>query len=187
MTEHLRHEPYQPEIISNEKYKSTVEQHNQKEVYDHKENINQQNETVETARRTVEKHALTKDVLALSEESTKTNSYHYVTKKIKSERYNFTLDHLRKHLSPTNQIFSKLIHKPVVETVSEIGSKTIARPSGILGGGLLALSGGLFIFVIAKKIGFSMPASLFILLFLIGFLIGVLIEFLLKVARRRFN
>jgi hypothetical protein len=118
------------------------------------------------------------------EQETPKLHHHYLTKKIKLDRYKITLKYIRKNLPKRQQAFSKLIHQPMVESVSEIGSKTIARPSGILGGGIIALIISPIILFIAHKIGFEVPNSLIIILFVIGFIFGCFVEFLLSSVKR---
>ena len=79
---------------------------------------------------------------------------------------------------------SKFIHQKIIESVSEVGAKTIARPSGIIGGGLLALVGSLLVLVVARKVGFEVPYSLFAVLFIIGFVLGLIVEFTRNIFKK---
>lgn len=110
--------------------------------------------------------------------------HHYATKKIKSDQYKKTLANVRQELPKNQQKFSSFVHQPVIERVSEVGAKTLARPSGILGGALFALIGSLVITYIARHIGFEVPNTIFAALFLFGFLFGLFIEVLVAFANR---
>lgn len=110
--------------------------------------------------------------------------HHYLTKKIKNQQYQKTVAEIQKSLSPSQQRFSKLVHQPAIEKVSEVGAKTIARPSGILGGALFALIGSSIVMYIARHIGFEVPNTIFILLFITGFAVGLLLELLLHTLHR---
>jgi hypothetical protein len=85
--------------------------------------------------------------------------------------------YVRRHLTKRERKFSSFVHAPTVEKVSEVGAKTIARPSGLLGGGLVALIGSVGTLYIARKYGFEVPNSLFMALFVVGFVVGVVAEF----------
>jgi hypothetical protein len=109
-------------------------------------------------------------------------THHYVTAHIKTEHYLYSLTLIRKHLAPSQQIFSRLIHQPFIDITSEFLSKTLFRPSGLLGGSIFSLIGSLIVIMIARHIGFSLPNSLFITLFTIGFGFGIIIEILIRVT-----
>jgi hypothetical protein len=104
--------------------------------------------------------------------------HHYVTKKIKSAQYQETLKHVRHSLPKNQRRFSTFVHQPAIEQVSELGAKTIARPTGIIGGALFALIGGTIILWVGKHIGFEVPNSIFAILFIVGFMAGIVIEIL---------
>lgn len=112
--------------------------------------------------------------------------HHYVTKKIKADQYKITLASVRKNLPKSQQRFSSFVHQPVIEKISEVSAKTIARPSGILGGASFALFGSIFVLFVAHHIGFQVPNTIFIILFVIGFGAGILSELVLgSVGRLR--
>lgn len=108
-------------------------------------------------------------------------------RELKAEAYEKTIEKVRGHLNPVEHGISKLIHNPVVEPVSELGSKTIARPSGILGGGLAALIGSGIVLYMAKHYGFEYNFTTFLLLLVFGFAAGLIVELLtwLLVRRKR--
>lgn len=111
--------------------------------------------------------------------------HHYITKKIKKDQYQKTLEQIRRQLpKKSQQRFSSFIHQPVVERLSEVSAKTIARPSGILGGASFALLGSFVVLSIAHHIGFEVPNTIFIALFILGFVAGVISEVLVSFASR---
>ena len=112
-------------------------------------------------------------------------THRYLTKKIKADQYKLTLKHVQKRLPKGQRMLSSFVHKPPVETISEVAGKTIARPSGILGGGIIALLGSLVILFISHKVGFAVPGSLFAALFLAGFALGCSIEILTKLFTKK--
>lgn len=95
------------------------------------------------------------------------------------------LTQIRRHLSKREQTLSKVIHQPVIRAVSEASSKTISRPSGLLGGGIMAFIGSTSYLLLAKNLGFSRyNYAAFLALFAIGFAFGVFLEFVVWAATR---
>lgn len=177
------------EIIGNkELHLETIEQNNSLKTHENDRQVkeSEQNNSLLEARRTIEHLALPseKSGSEAKKDNQKTTE-HYITKKIKDEHYRQTLRRIQTHLTPKQKRFSSIIHNPKVEKISEIGAKTIARPSGLLGGGAISLIGSLVVIVIAKTIGFSVPNSIFAALFVVGFLAGLLVELILKSYPRK--
>lgn len=106
-----------------------------------------------------------------------------LNKELKSKALRDTLRQIRHHLSKPEKQLSKIIHQPVVEKVSDLSGKTVARPSGVLLGGIIAFFGSLAILYITKHFGYEYRFSAFIVLFVGGFLLGLAIELLLRLAR----
>jgi hypothetical protein len=63
-----------------------------------------------------------------------------------------------------------------VQAVSEAVGKTVSRPSGLLGGGLVAFLGSGSYLYLAKHIGFQYNYFVSTVLFIIGFGIGLGLE-----------
>jgi predicted RNase H-like nuclease (RuvC/YqgF family) len=95
------------------------------------------------------------------------------------------LNHIRKELNPVDRIGSRIIHNKVVKVISTASSTTVARPSGLLGGGILALIGNLSYYAFAKSIGLKYNYLIFILLFVTGYFLATIIELLLRILRRK--
>jgi len=110
--------------------------------------------------------------------------HHYITRKIKADQYKQTLTAIRLGLSKPQRLLSTVIHQPVIEQLSELGAKTIARPSGILGGASFALFGSIFVLAIAHHIGFQVPNTIFIMLFVLGFFAGLASEIVVTFIHR---
>lgn len=104
---------------------------------------------------------------------------------LKSDAYKKTLYKVRGQLSPTERSLSKLFHHRSLEPINELGSRTIARPSGILGGGIAALIGSSVVLYMSKHYGFQYNFTTFILLLAGGFSAGLLVELLSWLIRRR--
>lgn len=111
-------------------------------------------------------------------------SDHYVTKELKEQTWNRGITHIRKQLSAPSRAFSKVIHQPVVDSVSRASEKTVARPSGLLTGAICAFIGSSAFLWIARHYGFTYNYFLFVLFFAGGFIVGLIIEALMAVFRK---
>ncbi len=108
-----------------------------------------------------------------------------VAQTIKDKAYQKELTNIQKHLSKPSRTFSKIAHNKTVEKISEVGAKTIVRPSGMLGGSILAFVGSSIFLWMAKHYGFRYNFSVMLLLFIGGFLLGALIEMTLWLLRSK--
>jgi hypothetical protein len=97
------------------------------------------------------------------------------------------LSQLRRKLPVPERLLSRVIHQPAVRQLSEATGQSLTRPSGLLGGGLMAFLGSSAYLYLARHIGFTYNYSVFWLLFVGGFVFGVGLEILvwLFTARRR--
>ncbi len=102
---------------------------------------------------------------------------------IKKQNYRLTMNRVEARLSAPERVFSKIVRNDAVEAVSNVAGKTIARPSGLLGGGLVAFLGMTITLYFARQLGFSLSGSEFIALTAGGWLLGVLIEVVYKQLR----
>ncbi len=95
-----------------------------------------------------------------------------------------TLERLRQQLPTYDRVFSRIVHAEPVERISEVAGVTIARPSGVLGAGLTALLGLVFVVWIAKRTGFALSGGEFFVLLIIGWVLGVTGEFGYRLVQR---
>lgn len=135
-------------------------------------------DALEAIRDSIEKEARSAEKTKAEKVEQQPTTQH-VTRELKAIQYKETMRYVRRHLSPRQRKFSSFIHAPTIEKVSEVGAKTIARPSGLLGGGLVALIGSVGVLYIARQYGFEVPNSLFMALFIVGFAAGLLSEFII--------
>jgi hypothetical protein len=103
---------------------------------------------------------------------------------MKENSYKEELAKIQNNLKGTSKAFSKFIHNKSIEQISEVGAKTIARPSGLLGGSIVTFFGSLVVFWMAKYNGFSYNFSVMIILFVGGFLLGSILELTMWTFRR---
>ena len=135
-------------------------------------------EALDEIRNNIDKQALSAEKTQADKNEHQPSAQH-VTRELKAIRYKETMRYVRRHLNPRERKFSSFIHTPAVEKISEVGGKTVARPSGLLGGGLIALIGSIGTLYVARQYGFEVPNSLFMALFVIGFFVGLLGEFII--------
>ncbi len=110
---------------------------------------------------------------------------HLISKDLRSNSLKQVLKRTQKRLPFDQRALSKFVHKPVVDSVSEFSSKTVARPSGIAMGGAFSLLSSLFILWASYFFGYTYNFLIGIMAFVGGFVAGVLIEFVLKVIFHR--
>ena len=89
----------------------------------------------------------------------------------------------RKQLKPIEQKFSKFIHNPKVEAISEVTGSTVARPSGLLWGSVFSFLTTSSFYIISLIFGYEYNAFVAIAAFVGGFSLGLLLEFLNRKVR----
>lgn len=108
-----------------------------------------------------------------------------VNKELKELSYRRTLRRVQNKLPAPARAFSRFVHSPAIETISEVAGKTVARPSGVLAGGIFAFLGSSIFLWIARHYGYEYNFLLFALFFIGGFFAGLLLELVIKLAGRR--
>jgi hypothetical protein len=106
-------------------------------------------------------------------------------KQLKDDAYQHTMQRVRSHLSKPEQTLSKLIHQPVVERVSDIAGKTIARPTGVLFSGILTFILTTGILIAIKHYGFAYNYLLFFIVFVLSYLIATSVELTMLRLRKQ--
>lgn len=92
---------------------------------------------------------------------------------------------IRQHLSPTARTLSRIVHAPVIETVSEALEETVMRPSLVLGGAIGALLSGSILYLFAKVRGYPARGGIWLVGLVVGAIIGAIIELIIYLLRRR--
>ena len=108
----------------------------------------------------------------------------HINRDLKKATLQRELTQIRIHLSKPNKVLSKVIHQPVVRNVSEAAGKTVSRPSGLLGGSLMAFIGTSAYFYLAANQGFKYNYAVFLAMFFGGFALGLILELLVWTATR---
>lgn len=102
----------------------------------------------------------------------------------KQVSYNYTMQTLHRHMPTLTRNFSKFIHTPSVEKVSDVASVTVFRPSVTLGATTTAFIVGAVLYISAKQYGYYLPGSQFIIAIIVGGLLGAVIELSYKTYRK---
>lgn len=139
---------------------------------------------LETAREAAEKHA--ESAKTVSDEATTSElSTAWTHQLLKKDAYKQVLRQAQSKLSKPKKAFSKVIHNKQVESISNVGAQTVARPSGILGGGIGAFSGSLLLFFLSRHYGFTYNYGVVLSLFVGGFFAGLIIEMIVRAIRKK--
>jgi hypothetical protein len=143
------------------------------------------------ARQTVEATAATNNPLEdlkVAEAASAPAQPRTINRELKQITLQRELLSLRRKLAPPQRTLSRVIHQPVIRVVSEAAGRTVTRPSGLLGGSLVAFLGTSGYLFLAKYLGFTYNYSIFLFLFAAGFAFGLGLELLVQLAmvsRRR--
>lgn len=99
-----------------------------------------------------------------------------ITPALKAATKNRQLQQVRRQLPTADKALSKVIHQPAIRAVSEAAASTISRPSGLLGGGIVAFIGSAAYLYFTRHVGLPYNYFVFSLLFVGGFAIGLVLE-----------
>lgn len=99
------------------------------------------------------------------------------TKATKKAAFNQEMQEIRTHMSLPSRTFSKLIHIPAIEKVSEGIGSTVARPNALLAGSLSALILTSAVYFWARYVGYPLSGFESIGAFILGWLIGIIFDF----------
>ncbi|CAN5659269.1 hypothetical protein BH23PAT2_BH23PAT2_07060 [soil metagenome] len=124
------------------------------------------------------------ETIADMSESTRQTQSYASRADLKRDAYGRIVRDIQSRLSTPEKTLSRFVHKPIVEAVSEVTSKTIARPTGIATGGSIALLGMMLTLFLAYRYGFTYNYLLFGLLFVGGYIAGTIIELVATYIKR---
>lgn len=141
-------------------------------------------DNIESIKKSIESAAVSGKEYTKTEKETPQPTSYGINKELKATAYRKVIKKTQSQLSTPERAFSRAIHNPTVDRFSEVASKTVARPSGLLFGGIGAFIGTLFVFYISKRAGFTYNYLLFVLLFLGCYVAGVVLEGLYKLFRK---
>lgn len=147
---------------------------------------NNHTENLKNIREEIEKEAESANKTATAEthqeEPDAANTYWY-SREYRDLAFKQLLGKVQAHLSSSEKLASKVMHQPTIEKVSDLGGKTVARPSGVLVGSIFSFVASLLTYLLAKQNGYDMSYSIFIASFVGGFILGIAAEFTFRMAR----
>ncbi len=136
----------------------------------------------ETARTETRDNPL--EQLQASEEAAKPAAPAHLTPELRAATLNRELKTIRSRLNLPQRTLSRIIHQRMVRTVSEPVGKTVNRPSGLLGGGIVAFAGSAAYLYLSRQSGIHYNYFVFLGLLAAGFLAGMALELLAYVLVR---
>ena len=143
--------------------------------------------SIEAIQERIEKAAQTKEALQTSqaENAASESASALGGRQLGSHMTKRTLSKVQKQLSPADRAASKFIHQPVVEAVSNVAGESIARPTGLLTGGLFSIVSSLAILYICRHYGYEYNFLIGLVFFVGGFVLGVVLEGIYKLFKRK--
>jgi hypothetical protein len=129
------------------------------------------------------------EALKAAEKASEPATPRQINRELKQITLRRELQQIRRQLGAPQRVLSRVIHQPAVRVASEAAGKTVSRPSGLLGGGLVAFFGTTSYLYLARHIGFRYNYLVFLLLLAGGFMVGLVLELMvhLATASRRKN
>lgn len=165
-----------------------IEQTPEKQTYkskEHEPTHHEKKTDLESIKKSIESTAVSgKEYSVLEKESTDKGSSLANTKQLKKSAYHKIIKQAQLHLSGSEKNFSKFIHKPSVEKISDVSSKTIARPTSLLFGSIFAFIASLIFYFVSKRSGFEYNYILFSLMFIGGYFVGLIFETIFWLFRK---
>ncbi len=172
--------------IQTTKAKHELAKEMDKETVDIEKELQQHNSLLEASRSKIKELAIdkaesTEHIKTITQPEVQEANPRLINKELQASSLSNELRHIRKKLNPVDKTASKIIHSPVIRALSNKSSSTIARPSGLLGGAIVAFTGSLMYLFFAKTIGIKYNYLMYIILFIGGFILGLIIELLFKI------
>jgi hypothetical protein len=146
-------------------------------------------ETIDHLLKKIEKEARSTHELAKAPEITSSHEHAapgHVGTHLKSHGHGsrHTLRSVQKELKGPERAFSKFIHNEAVDNISAVAGATVARPTGLLLGGVFSVIASIAVLVICRFYGYEYNYTIGLLSFVGGFFFGNVVELLARLIRR---
>lgn len=185
MSEHTPQSPeqHEPQAQKSAEHKG-AQQHHERELTQHERQHGSQKH-VESIASQVEQKAVSKDTIAMGErEQPKQGHPITVNRHMKDMAFTRAIIRARKRLSAPDKLTSKIIHNPAVDAVSEFTAKTVARPSGMLGGAFFAFVGSSIFLWASNRYGYEYNYLVLAAMFVAGLVVGLAIEGIVTIVKK---
>jgi hypothetical protein len=101
----------------------------------------------------------------------------HATKRQRKDSYASTMRQIQSEMNSSSRAFSKFIHNPSVEKLSDAVGSSLARPNAVLAGSMAATFMTLFVFLIAKQYGYRLSGFETIGTFFVGWSLGLIYDY----------
>lgn len=101
----------------------------------------------------------------------------HATKKQRADSYTATIRQIQSEMNRSSRTFSKVIHNPTVEKLSDAIGSSAARPNAVLAGSIAATFLTLAVFLIAKQYGYRLSGFETIATFMLGWALGLIYDY----------
>ena len=179
------------EIVSSQEIKTTKSKHEliektNQEIVNTEKELQKHDSLLEASRIKIRELAIdkaksTEHIDTITQPEVHNANPKFINKDLQTTGLANELSHIRKKLNPIDQTASKIIHSPIIRILSNKSSNTIARPSGLLGGAVVAFTGSLMYLFFAKTVGIKYNYLMYLILFVCGFILGLIVELLFKI------
>ncbi len=187
MSEKHPHSPeHQAEKLLEIEQQPRIEAHSHNESHESEPSL--ERPQVEQIRSQIEQQAAPAEDLKPAEKHETSDRDHHplmLNKHLKDTAYDRTMVRVQKKLALPDRALSKLIHSPLIDKPAEVAGKTIARPSGMLGGALFSLIGTSLVLWLARKYGYEYNYLIALLTFAAGIVLGLLVEGIYRLLRQK--
>lgn len=101
----------------------------------------------------------------------------HASKRQRTDSYAATMKQIQSEMDASSRAFSKFIHNPSVEKLSDAVGATVARPNAVLAGSMMATFLTLFVFLVAKQYGYRLSGFETIGTFFVGWSLGLIYDY----------
>jgi hypothetical protein len=184
MSERIKssHEQHETQPVVAAAHEANPTSHEQAETDPAKALHEARNSVHETAQADNQNQA--RQALQAAEKASQPATPRHVNRELKQVTLRRELQQIRRKLPAPARALSRVIHQPVVRAVSQAAGQTVSRPSGLLGGGLVAFIGTSSYLYLARHIGFRYNYLVFLVLLAGGFILGLALELAVYLSTR---
>lgn len=100
-----------------------------------------------------------------------------ITNAERDKTFRDTMQQAKVHMNPAQRLFSNIIHVKAVSIVSDFIGGTLARPTSLLSGSIVAILATLTMYGIARYFGYTLSGSESAAAFVIGWLGGSIVDY----------